>query len=85
MSVLCAMFPEGTSFLARGFKNGTVKNFTDAKEIGIKNQGENVLIKTMEDVWDSFPPQHVDFNNPCLLLITEHTAPSNKHVRGESS
>lgn len=50
-----------------------------------KNQGENVLIKTMEDVWDSFFPQHVDFNNCCLLLITEHAAPSNKHVRGESS
>lgn len=88
MSALHAMFSDSTSFLAKGFKNGTVKNFIDAAEIGIykkKSQSENVLIKTVEDVWDSFPPQHVDFNNCCLLLITEHIASCNKHVRVESS
>lgn len=86
MSALYAVFSDSTSFLAKGFKNGTVRNFIDAAETGIKkrNQSENILIKTVEDVWDSFPPQHVDFNNCCLLLITEHIASCNKHVRGES-
>lgn len=83
MPAPCAMFPESTPFLVRCFKNGMIKNFTDVKDTGTKNQSEKVLIKTMEDVWDSFPSQHVDFNNCCLLLITEHAAPSKKHVRGE--
>lgn len=85
MSGLCSIFPGNTYFLRRYFKNGTVKTFIDAEETDIESQGENVLVKAMKDVWDSFPPQHVDSNNCCLLLITEYTASSNKHVKGESS
>lgn len=36
MSELCAKFPESTSFLVRFFKSGTIKIFTDEKEIGLK-------------------------------------------------